>query len=268
MLGALIGAAASIGGGLLASSSAKKAAAKQAALQREFAQNAIQWKAEDARKAGISPLYALGANTTSYQPVSTGGSDYGLSQAGQDIGRAIDAQNSAGGRAQHFAVALARTQLEGAQLDNEFKRVELASAVARHNQAGTPPPYPSMETVPHVPGQGNSTLEVTRKMSPSSPIAGTHVEAGVAPEVSFYRTKHGWAPMIPQNLGEAMESQPLGSLLWAMRNQVMPWFKNEYKSEPFKAPLGKVWVMHPSGDYRLVDAPYSRNWARNPPKWR
>lgn len=37
--------------------------------QREFAQNSIQWKVNDAKKAGIHPLMALGNNATSYTPV-------------------------------------------------------------------------------------------------------------------------------------------------------------------------------------------------------
>lgn len=38
--------------------------------QKEFAQNSIQWKTQDAKNAGIHPLYALGNNATSYTPSS------------------------------------------------------------------------------------------------------------------------------------------------------------------------------------------------------
>lgn len=38
-------------------------------LQREFAQNSIQWKVQDAIKAGIHPLAALGASGYSASPV-------------------------------------------------------------------------------------------------------------------------------------------------------------------------------------------------------
>lgn len=37
-------------------------------LQKEFAQNSRQWAVEDAKKAGLHPLYALGGGTT-YTPV-------------------------------------------------------------------------------------------------------------------------------------------------------------------------------------------------------
>jgi hypothetical protein len=49
---------------------------QNAALQREFAQNSIQWKVKDAKKAGLHPLYGIGANTVSpsasYVPASAG----------------------------------------------------------------------------------------------------------------------------------------------------------------------------------------------------
>ena len=46
----------------------KEMNAKNAALQREFAQSGIQWKVADAKKAGLHPLAALGAQTASASP--------------------------------------------------------------------------------------------------------------------------------------------------------------------------------------------------------
>lgn len=43
---------------------------RNASLAREFAQNSMQWKAEDLRKAGINPIYGMGAGGYS-APVST-----------------------------------------------------------------------------------------------------------------------------------------------------------------------------------------------------
>lgn len=36
--------------------------------QKEFAQNSIQWKVNDAKNSGLHPLYALGNNATSFTP--------------------------------------------------------------------------------------------------------------------------------------------------------------------------------------------------------
>lgn len=154
MLGALIGAGASLLGGLLNKSSADKAnaanaeaAANNIALQREFAQNGIQWKVDDARKAGISPLYALGAPTTSFSPVSVGavGSNAlgnSLHDMGQDIGRAVNASSSQATREVMFRDKLQQLQLEGAGLDNDIKRATIASSVQRLKSAQSGPPIP------------------------------------------------------------------------------------------------------------------------------
>lgn len=43
---------------------------EQAALQREFAQHGVQWRVEDAQRAGVHPVYALGAGGASYNPIN------------------------------------------------------------------------------------------------------------------------------------------------------------------------------------------------------
>lgn len=47
----------------------ERIAAQNRQLQREFAQNSIQWKVNDAKQAGLHPLAAIGAQGTSYTPV-------------------------------------------------------------------------------------------------------------------------------------------------------------------------------------------------------
>ena len=42
------------------------------AHQKEFAQNGIRWKVEDAKAAGIHPLFALGAQGATFSPISVG----------------------------------------------------------------------------------------------------------------------------------------------------------------------------------------------------
>lgn len=93
IIGAGISAASSLLGGAMTASASKSAAREQVKLQREFAQNGIRWKVADAKAAGIHPLAALGAQTASYQPVQVGDMSLGsgLSEMGQNIGRAVDA---------------------------------------------------------------------------------------------------------------------------------------------------------------------------------
>lgn len=144
MIGSLISAGASLLGGLF--SGQRQEETNQAmlrdkeqdrAMQREFAQNTIQWKSEDAKKAGINPYYALGASTTSYAPSAVGlGSDggvgKGLTDASQDIGRAVAATADNGGKDDAFTVATKKLALEKGALENQL----LASQVRKNNQTG------------------------------------------------------------------------------------------------------------------------------------
>lgn len=154
MIGPLIAAGASILGGVLGNKAAKKQAEQQYQHQKEFAQSGIQWKVKDAEKAGIHPLYAMGAQTTAYSPTSVGGTDFGIPEAGQNIGRAIDATRSS--PEQKAALALTATQIEGVNLDNELKRTQLASAqrLAQQSQTSMPSPFDRR----FIDGQGNTPV--------------------------------------------------------------------------------------------------------------
>lgn len=157
MLGALLSAGTSLLGGLLGKSSTDKAneinqqnALRQEALQREFAQSGIQWKVEDAKKAGVHPLYALGAQTTSYSPVSVGAVGdnslaSGVASAGQDLSRAIAATSSKPTRTAAIAEALT---LEKGALENDLLRAQIAKL---KGQVG--PPMPTLTDAAAIPGQ-------------------------------------------------------------------------------------------------------------------
>jgi hypothetical protein len=265
MLGSLIGAGSSIIGGILGRKNAKKQSQREYERQKEFAQHGIRWKAADAEAAGISKLYALGANTTSYSPQSVGGSDYGISQAGQNIGRAIEATQSGSQRQQKMAHQLAQVQLQGLELDNDIKRAKLASATRLAAQPGTPPAHNSFETTPHVPGQGNSTLvDVRKKIAP----AGHSPEAsyGVHPEVDWYRTSKGYVPQIPQDLAESMEQNWAASAMWQLRNSLGPYVGLQTSTPPAKK--GYYLHFHPIYGYQYKKLPNNRYRMRIPRKGR
>lgn len=147
MWGNLIAAGSSLLGGLISSNTAQNNADKNTALQREFAQNGIRWKVEDAKKAGIHPLYALGANTHSFAPVSVGGGmGPALASMGQDVGRAINATQTAPERMSAYSEAAQKLQLDNMSLQNQL----LASRVATLNQAGGNPPLPNADATDFV----------------------------------------------------------------------------------------------------------------------
>lgn len=139
MLGNLISAGASLIGGLFGKSSADKAAAQNLAIaqqnmkmQKEFAQEGIRWKVEDAKKAGIHPVYALGAPTTSFSPVSfnaTADNSVGnaIASMGQDIGRAVNSTRTGSERVDAFTTATRTLTLQKMSLENDL----LASQIKR-----------------------------------------------------------------------------------------------------------------------------------------
>lgn len=147
MLGAAIGAIGSLVGSIFGADKAKDAAREQAALQREFAQNGIRWKVEDAKAAGIHPLYALGAQTTAYSPVTVGGADWG--GVGQNIGSAIGAMTTPKEKADGFAKTVQDLTLQKMGLENEV----LASQLRMINQPGRGPGMPGATLIP---GQGST----------------------------------------------------------------------------------------------------------------
>lgn len=133
VLPALIAAGAALAGGMLSSKSQSDANKANIKYQKQFAQEGIQWRVADAEKAGIHPLYALGAQTTSFSPSVVGDTSMGnaLAAAGDNIGRAIAAKSTADELLPVKALTLERMGLE-----NELLRTQIRQLSA----AGTPPP--------------------------------------------------------------------------------------------------------------------------------
>lgn len=129
MLGSLLG----LGGSIIGKIFDNNAADDQAKLQKEFAQNSIQWKVADATKAGLHPLAALGANTMSYSPQQVGGMAETLGNAGQNIGRAISATTNG---TERMTGQMAALQLERAGLENDLLRSQIS-------QINLNPPMPT-----------------------------------------------------------------------------------------------------------------------------
>lgn len=122
---AAIPAIASAASSIWNSISGKNEARHQERLQREFAQNAISWKVADAKRAGIHPLYALGAPTMGYSPVSVGGG-MEMPDMGQDISRALNAGMDKQGQLSAFDRAVQEQTLKKFGLENELLATQIA----------------------------------------------------------------------------------------------------------------------------------------------
>lgn len=120
----IVSAGASLAGGLFGSSTQKNAQEREYERQKEFAQNGIRWKVEDAKAAGIHPIFAVGANTPTYSPQAAVGTDYGISAAGQNISRAIEAKQTARERQEMNDLQKALVTAQIRRTDAETKRIE------------------------------------------------------------------------------------------------------------------------------------------------
>lgn len=124
--------------------------------QKEFAQHGIQWKADDARAAGLHPLVGMGANTMSFSPASVGGegqawkSEASFQNMGQDLSRAAKAMASANEREEVDNEQARKLSLEKAGLENDILRADLVSKVARTGPraAQLGPPMPVSDRIP------------------------------------------------------------------------------------------------------------------------
>jgi len=258
MLGAIIGAGASLLGGILGKKSEDKSVEKtnatnmaindkNIALQKEFAQSGIQWKVNDAKAAGVHPLAALGAQThpggTSLIGAvpSRGGAH--LAAAGQDIGRAIAATDSQGGA----NAALQQLQLENMGLQNDVLREQItASRLATIRQSALVP-MPSAGERMLVDGQSSSGLVKTSPMARQSVAPGKpHQEAGAVSDTGYTRTTDGYMPTMSKDAKDRLDDDTIGMLSWNLRNRILP--SIGLNQTPPDAPLPEgydAWIYNP-----------------------
>lgn len=260
MLGNIIAAGANLVGGIIGSNKESKIAKQNIAMQKQFAQEGIRWKVADAKAAGLHPLAALGAQTSSFSPISVGGNSLatGLAAAGQDIGRAVNATRTSGERIDAYTKTVQDLNLRRLGLENDL----LASQIAKINQAGSPPPFPTAGNRHLIEGQGNSPLIKSDPMeqTPTDPLNPSS-EPGSNPEVGYARTTAGWAPVPSKAIKERIEDNFPAEVTWMMRNQMAPSFG--FRSNPPKIdiPEGHFWQYNPfTQEYVLRRFPQSRLW--------
>lgn len=185
-----------------------------------FARNYVQIRSADARRAGINPLFALGA--PAIQPsISQLGSDYGLSQAGQDLSRMASVYAD---RRQRQAVI----DLELKKGEADIRNVELKNAVLSH-QLSQQLRGPSLSSDPGlaelgIMGQGDPVPNVTVNplsgdsasvpsslgvdyVKPEVPYSSSlGVAAGISPFYESYIDERGEVWKVPSSdLAESME---------------------------------------------------------------
>jgi len=150
---ALIQAGGNLLGGLIGKKSQEDANEANAARQEEFAKHGIQWRVEDAKRAGLHPLYALGGSGASFSPSAQPVMD------GQHVARAASAFASG------FDRELQQANLEAVRASAAKDRALAAAAdsEAARNRQGALATAPVAESFPlALPGQALDQVSVDR----------------------------------------------------------------------------------------------------------
>lgn len=268
-LGSIVGAVGSIAGGILGANSAQNVAGMNYEAQKEFAQNGIRWKVEDAKRAGIHPLYALGASTQGYSPTAGYTGDFGISDAAAHFGQGYErAQQAKMTKEERDRQDVRDAIQDMAALEdlNQKRRmndaqIRLANSEIFRNFAlstnalrktGLPPAMPSSGGV--IAGQGNSYATGQTSPEISSVVTSEKgipsVQAGSPPDVRFYRTLSGGrAPLPTQDAADAMDAALGAGLQWSFRNNLVPWLANFFPiNDPHRLP-GEYYDLF-TGEYR------------------
>lgn len=273
-LGSVVSAVGSIAGGILGANSAQNVASMNYEAQKEFAQNGIRWKVEDAKRAGIHPLYALGASTQGYSPTAGYTGDFGISDAAAQLGQGYErAQQAKMTKEERDKQDIRDAIQDMAALEdlNQKRRmndaqIRLANSEIFRNFAlstnalrktGLPPAMPGgLGGV--IAGQGNSyaTGQTTPEISSvvTSEKGTPSVQAGSPPDVRFYRTiSGGRAPLPTEEAGDAMDAALGAGLQWSFRNNLVPWLANFFPiNDPHRLP-GEYYDLL-AGEYRKKDS--------------
>lgn len=248
-LAAGIAAGANLLGGLIGSNNAAAnnrtqiaLANQNAILQRQFAEHSIQWRTEDALRSGIHPLYALGAQTHSFSPVSVGLQSDPLPQhlaaAGQDISRAVHSTRNQPARDAAYTQTVQDLTLQRMGLENQL----LSSQIAKINQPATGPALPTAGRY-LIDGQGNSPLVKDDPLSRTVSAPGApHQEPAAIPDVGFARTESGYSPVPSDDVKQRIEDMVIPELQWSIRNNLLPSLFGAFQSPPkFDPKPGYVW---------------------------
>lgn len=240
-------------------------------MQLQFAQSGIRWKTDDARAAGVHPLYAMGANTVSYAPSTVGLTTPSLSAAqtsggpaainemagaSQDFGRAINATRTLSERSEAVLQTSQALSLENMGLQNELLR----SQIAKNNTAANPS-MPSISDQYKIDGQTQSGVKLKDVEIEKSGTAGSHA-AGAVADTHYSRSPTGW-PVVPsKDVKERIEDMLIPELLWSIRNNLGPVLSNKhFKPPPVSLKQGYHWTFNPIlQEYQQTPSRFQERW--------
>lgn len=238
-LGGLIGGLGSFAGGLAGllggggnNNAALNASRINADQDREFQRAAMQygirWRVDDAKAAGIHPLFALGAPTFNPSPtslMSDGGHQDLTPQYLRDMGQGVERAIHSTLTPQERTVTqtLQAQSVERGQLQNELLRTQIASQRARLSQEQVGPAGPSAVPVGVIGGQADmGPHRIQPAEIEGSNRLGTAAAGPARNDTVFTATPTGLSPSPNPKLINDTDVLNPEYLLWGWRNRVFP----------------------------------------------
>jgi hypothetical protein len=220
---------------------------QQLQYQKDFAQQGVTWRVADAKKAGIHPLAALGANTISYAPMYMGADGYNPQSSFQSTMGANLATKFLSGMNKEVAkleLAMAKEKLRGVQIENDLLLKQLDGIQTNvdtqvgkdgHGYSLLPDNYQSNG----VASDGVRLTQLQRTISPDPDHE--HQEVGNLASVGHAKNSDGSLSTIPSNdMKQRIEDMMLLELPWAFDNIARPMVESDvYKFAPSKEKLPK-----------------------------
>lgn len=182
--------------------------------QKEFAQHGIRWKTEDARAAGLHPLFALGGAGAAFSPnpvvVSESNSWSGM---GQGLSRAAQAAVSLNERASQQALVAQQIKESQSRESLNFVQAQAIESKRVLDEQGQWSEFPGPGPFAHMEGQGVTATtmpvlppvvagqvkgvpaeQISRQVGQGNTIAGSHarfMEGEVTPGVTLLLPHQG-----------------------------------------------------------------------------
>lgn len=158
-IGDLVGADAAKESSREAADAQRAISAENTAMQREFAKMGIQWRVEDAKAAGLHPMFALGAQLPMFSPNAMSVME---DRSGEMVGKAVSGAGRSFSESYYREKAL-EVQAAAAQKDiAQAGYFDALAAKERQGRVGQPPVPDSVVT------QGSITLPGWESSSPLS----------------------------------------------------------------------------------------------------
>lgn len=212
--GTVIGAGAGLVGGMLSNRSNQEQAERGYSVQREALQNGISWRVADAKRAGIHPLYALGAPPMNMSPVVMEDQlGPALRNAGQNVADTIrSAQTPEQRAAQSMDYQLAASQVSKNDAERDYYTALAAGQHQKNLQTinapgpygtGVQPELHGMGQMPTGSGRGIIDLKPAENISPKG--GADWSAAGQNPNMELRMVDKGLPMYMPLAQGDSME---------------------------------------------------------------